>query len=254
MACHRTGVPRRKSTSILWFDIKFDSKINCCDEIISTCCDQLNNCMLRYQRSEYFRWSRKYWRLPISYAVKEAILQYSKRGFSSFILGLKSSKSTDYSSAFIVSNYATSWREKYEENNFHSVDPTVGHALGSLRPLTWSRSTFRSVAECEFYEEASHFGIKTGITFPIHGVSGEFGLISFASDQDLAPRDLLVAAEPLAWLRDIVFDITLRLMSESAQTLKKSPLTPRESECLKWIVMGKTSWEISKILFCWSKC
>ncbi|WDD90208.1 LuxR family transcriptional regulator (plasmid) [Burkholderia sp. FERM BP-3421] len=185
------------------------------------------------------------------YAVKEAILQYSKeRGFSSFILGLKSSKSTDYSSAFIVSNYATSWREKYEENNFHSVDPTVGHALGSLRPLTWSRSTFRSVAECEFYEEASHFGIKTGITFPIHGVSGEFGLISFASDQDLAPRDLLVAAEPLAWLRDIVFDITLRLMSESAQTLKKSPLTPRESECLKWIVMGKTSWEISKILFC----
>jgi LuxR family quorum-sensing transcriptional regulator LasR len=132
----------------------------------------------------------------------------------------------------------------------HLIDPTVNHSLARLQPLTWNRSTFATDVEHAFYEEASRFGLKSGITFPIHGAHGEFGLISFASDEELTQSDLLTAMMPLAWIRDFVFEASLRVMLADVHAPQRSPLTPRETECLKWLAAGKTSWETSRILMC----
>lgn len=171
-------------------------------------------------------------------------------GFTSVLLGLKSSKATHYENALVLTNYPPAWRNLYQQDKLHLVDPTVNHALHHLKPLLWNQANFRTHHECVLYEQAAGFGLKVGITLPIHGTKGEFGLLSFASDYRLTHADMLASVSTLALTRDLVFESGLGLIPSDTQKSCKSPLTPRESECLKWVTSGKTSWEISKILVC----
>jgi LuxR family quorum-sensing transcriptional regulator LasR len=51
----------------------------------------------------------------------------------------------------------------------------------------------------------------------------------------------------LSYLRDIIFETSLRFMAPSAVREKPPSITPRELECIKWCAAGKSSWEIAKI-------
>ncbi|MEJ0002964.1 MAG: LuxR family transcriptional regulator [Pararobbsia sp.] len=173
-----------------------------------------------------------------------------RQGFPSVLFGLKASKAARYDAAWVATNYAPAWRERYEKSALHLVDTTVAHALHRLRPLVWDQRTFKTGAESQFYEEAAGFGLKSGITFPIHGPKGEFGMLSLATDQTFAWDEMQAAVASLSWMRDYVFEISSNFVAGRVQQLTQSPLTPRESECLKWLTTGKTSWEIAKILIC----
>ncbi|WP_185633603.1 LuxR family transcriptional regulator [Burkholderia stagnalis] len=173
-----------------------------------------------------------------------------EHGFTSVLLGLKSNKATNYENAAVWTTYAPAWRKLYQQNKLHLVDPTVSHALHHLKPLLWNQTDFRTHGECVLYEQAAGYGLKAGITLPIHGSKGEFGLLSFASDCRLPRADMLASVSALTLTRDLAFECGLGLIPSDTLKSCKSPLTPRESECLKWLTSGKTSWEISKILIC----
>jgi LuxR family quorum-sensing transcriptional regulator LasR len=105
------------------------------------------------------------------------------------------------------------------------------------------------------YEEASSYGLRSGITYPIHGPNGEFGVISFVSDtlsgkksRRILNHQLLAS---LSMVRDVVFESSLQFLKKPVNTNQQQVrLTSRETECLKWLMEGKSSWEISKILGC----
>jgi LuxR family quorum-sensing transcriptional regulator LasR len=102
------------------------------------------------------------------------------------------------------------------------------------------------------YEEACSYGIRAGVTFPIHGPNGEFGLLCFAADT--APdgaflRDVTHLLPDLALVRDYAFASGVRFCPPPTQEAAPR-LTPRELEVLNWVMVGKSSWEISKITGC----
>jgi LuxR family transcriptional regulator, quorum-sensing system regulator LasR len=176
------------------------------------------------------------------------------QGFDQVLYGMVPSRHTRFEQAFLKSNYSSAWRARYDSNRLAYVDPTVSHCLSSSLPILWKPDTFDGAAPRALYEEACGFGIRVGVTLPIHGPGGEFGVLSFASSAPVqgVEHDMRLAMPALALIRDYAFESSLRLSTPtpapSAEPVPK--LTRRELEVLKWVMAGKSSWEISRITTC----
>ena len=176
-----------------------------------------------------------------------------QQGFEQVLYGAVSSRHARLETAFLRSNYAAKWRQRYDSERLHYVDPTVGHCLGSSVPIVWQPDTFNQPNQRELYEEACGYGIRSGITFPIHGPNGEFGVISFASDT--LPNEKFASAvvhflPTLSLIRDYAFQSSLKFLEARNGDDAVPHLTKRELEVLSWVMVGKSSWEVSKITNC----
>ena len=169
-------------------------------------------------------------------------------GFKKILFGLTENREEGLKSAFLKSNYPPDWRVTYENSNFHLIDPTVSHALTSRLPLVWTSENFIGQKQKEFYEDASGLGLSSGITYPVHGANGEFGMLCFISDNMPEIRFDTLAA--LSLVRDFVFESSAQFTKKRNTLLIDRKLTIKELECLKWIMGGKSSWDISQILGC----
>jgi LuxR family quorum-sensing transcriptional regulator LasR len=174
-------------------------------------------------------------------------------GFNHVLYGMVPSRHAKFENAFLVSNYPRAWRDHYDAHRLAYVDPTVAHCLSSNLPIVWRPEIFHGPAQRALYDEACTYGIRAGVTLPIHGPGGEFGVISFACDVDpdgKFERAIKEAMPDLCLIRDYAFESSLHL-STPKPTLEVAPkLTRRELEVLKWVMAGKSSWEISRITNC----
>ncbi len=155
--------------------------------------------------------------------------------------------------AFLHSNYSSRWRNKYDEEKMGHVDPTVAHCVTKSIPLIWSPDIFAAQKQRDMYEEACCFGLKSGVTLPIHGAKGELGVLCFVSDTQPDSRfakEVQRNIPALSCLRDFVFDSAGIFMAQQNLSVEKIRLTPRELECMKWSAIGKSSWEIAQIQNC----
>jgi len=179
-------------------------------------------------------------------------------GFDQVLFGLVGSRHARFESAFLRSNYSDEWRERYDRNGFAYIDPTVAHCLTSTLPMVWEPGAFAAGSQqASLYEEASAHGIRSGVTLPVHGPQGEFGVLSFASDArpDIAAQRAMIEVLPLLTLaRDYAFASSHRFREEGARLEEgrgAAPrLTKRELEVLQWVMVGKSSWEIARITNC----
>lgn len=173
-------------------------------------------------------------------------------GFDKVLFGMAGSRHARLENAFIQTNYPPKWRERYDAERFAYVDPVVIHCMSSTLPLIWRPELFRSAAQRSLYEEACSHGVRAGVTFPMHGPNGEFGLLSFASEQQpdaRFTREVSGLLPELALVRDYAFASGVRFCPPAAHEAAPK-LTPRELEVLNWVMVGKSSWEISKITGC----
>ena len=183
----------------------------------------------------------------------ELFLIAKENGFDQTVYGVVPNKKMPLENAFLRSNYSASWRATYDAEKLAYIDPTVVHCLKSTIPLIWEPRTFKLPEQKNLYEEACSYGIRSGITYPIHGPNGEFGVISFVSDalsDKKFQRELNHSLANLALIRDYVFESSLKFVVKTDDSESDIHLTLRELECLKWIMAGKSSWEISMILRC----
>lgn len=172
-------------------------------------------------------------------------------GFDQTLYAVLKSKDEPIENAFLRSNYSKEWRTTYDNTNLGYVDPTVTHCMKSTIPLLWTPECFVRPDQKNMYEEATSYGLRSGIIFPIHGPNGEFGMMSFVSEQLSNPtsrKDLMQFLPSLSIIRDYVFESSKKFITTPEEV--KITLTPRENEVMKWTVAGKSSWEISMILNC----
>ena len=173
-------------------------------------------------------------------------------GFEQVLVGIVPSRHARLEAAFLHSNYSPKWRDTYDHERLAYIDPTVGHCMASSLPIVWQPDTFSDVPQRALYEEACGYGIRSGITFPIHGPAGEFGVISFASDDLPGSKfDAAIARTmgTLSLVRDYAFASSLKFLGAASQEAGPH-LTRREREILNWVMVGKSSWEISRITAC----
>ncbi|MGN7980283.1 helix-turn-helix transcriptional regulator [Burkholderia sp. 22313] len=173
-------------------------------------------------------------------------------GLAGVVYGVKKSKAAAFSSAFIQTNLSAKWLQRYEHKQFYRVDPIIDHCMRHKLPLIWDDKTYVTPAQRALYEDAFEHGLRSGIAFPVHGPDGQFGVASFVSSE--ANAGSLFACKKLhaslSMLSDYATETSTAFSASHFNMDGALKLTARELECLTLLGIGKTSWEISRILTC----
>lgn len=155
--------------------------------------------------------------------------------------------------AIFLTNVPSKWTTRYLDEGYYDSDPIVRESAMSRLPTNWTerlRTRTRSSQEDRMFMDALDFGIRRGMSVPIHGPGGEFGLMSLYSEQ--SDREFMKASDAVRHDVHMVsmyfHDAVRRTLGARASIPKPIPLTDREVEILKWTAIGKTAWEIGSIL------
>lgn len=143
------------------------------------------------------------------------------------------------------------WMQAYADHKMLACDPVIQLARKQTLPIYWNRLDerlgFLQEGGMDVMGLAAEFGLRNGITFPLHGAAGETGAISFITSER-ASSDLLLDSSPiLSWMSSYIFEAAIRVVRQGDAD-PQAALTDRETECLFWASEGKTSSEIAHIL------
>ncbi|CAJ1898974.1 LuxR family transcriptional regulator [Aeromonas jandaei] len=145
------------------------------------------------------------------------------------------------------------WVQTYTDNNMLACDPVIQLARKQTLPIYWNRlderARFLQEGSMNMMGLAAEFGLRNGLSFPLHGAGGENGILSFITSER-ASSDLLLESSPiLSWMSNYIFEAAIRVVRLNMQEAPAPEvLTERETECLFWASEGKTSCEIACIL------
>lgn len=173
--------------------------------------------------------------------------------FEQFIYGASIPTSFVKPYLIIISGYPAEWRERYNDEQYIELDPTVVHCAHNHLPLNWS--SIPAVPEPgsqlqRFMDEARDFGLNSGVSFPLHTANGDFAMLSLASPEDHQSSCLrIMESLPFGQLFVAYLHEAVRhVFQQDLLPLSQVDLTDRERECLLWVTEGKTAWETSRIL------
>lgn len=154
----------------------------------------------------------------------------------------------------VISNLPEQWCSLYEQLDYAQIDPAALHCRTHVTPTMWwteaqAEAQSRDPQVATFMDEARSFGIRSGMSFPVHGSAGAWGMLSLSCEQELEiSRSNLERSMPYnQLLSGYVFEAVTRAVVPKRQG-EGQELTAREMECIAWCAEGKTSWEIAKIL------
>ncbi len=176
--------------------------------------------------------------------------QRHQLGFDSFTYALRVPTYFSDSRLVLINGYPEQWVDHYFEEGFNSIDPVMSYCARHIIPIQWQNLTTSDEAGCmRVMNEARDFGLKTGISMPIHSPHGELGVLSLALSHDgKEASEIAVRAMPYVQLIAGHLHEAVRRVSGFVNKVGDYALTAREQECLRWAADGKTSWEIAAVL------
>ncbi|MCK1403855.1 LuxR family transcriptional regulator [Bradyrhizobium sp. 76] len=152
----------------------------------------------------------------------------------------------------LISTYPSSWTAHYLGRRYERFDPVISRAIRHTDPFRWSLGLgprLRSESELELFEEAARYGIRYGITFPIHDNKGVIAALTFATDEPRIDFERSIKKHaPLLHLLAILFHAHAQQLLASDRDVGGTLLSPRELQRLEWYARGKSAWEIGNIL------
>lgn len=142
-------------------------------------------------------------------------------------------------------NYPQEWMDIYLERKYHLIDPIIKQNFSSFNLQYWADTYQCSPPDKEFLSTAEEFGLRSGYTSGIRNLAGNRGgLFSFAG-MELEKHEFFGAI--IEVITPHLYQALERIVCTDRQ--KKVPaLSVREREVLKWVALGKTTWETSVIM------
>jgi DNA-binding CsgD family transcriptional regulator len=149
---------------------------------------------------------------------------------------------------FFFNTWPVEWLLQYQKNDYVRHDLVPMMARISASPFTWLEALDGRTPtgkQREHYEWALGWGIADVFAVPVHYPGGDFGLCVSIADHPIE-NTIERAALQMASLFAHQRCRELGGLSEASST--PTPLTPREVECLRWVLKGKSDTDIGKIL------
>ncbi len=171
-------------------------------------------------------------------------------GFDHFIYAMRVPTQFSESRLVLIDGYPPDWVAHYFEQAFQAVDPVMGYCNRHIVPVEWHKlAMVPGEASQRMMQEAGDFGLKGGISMPIHSPHGELGVLSFATSMPAndAHDATRYAAAYVQIMAGYVHE-AVRRVAELGDSANSQAMTAREQECLRWVADGKTSWEIAALL------
>ena len=142
-------------------------------------------------------------------------------------------------------SYPSEWLELYVINKFAAIDPIVKENFSRYDLQYWQDTYRRHNPQKEFVGLAEDFGLRDGITIGLRNLKGTKGsLISLSSNR----MERSARSEAIIKLAAPHLHNALSRMLKLDGLKKKVALSLRETEVLKWMRQGKSTWDISVIL------
>jgi len=151
----------------------------------------------------------------------------------------------------LISNYPSAWTTHYLERHYERFDPVIIRALSHPEPFEWGLGVGSLAREKsqELFEEAARFGIRHGLTIPIHNDSGPVAAVTFATDERRPQFERTISEHArVLQLMAMYFHVHAQRRIGRNRPVAGAALSPREAECLEWASQGKSAWEIGTIL------
>lgn len=170
-------------------------------------------------------------------------------GFERFLIGTQWFDDNGIPVDKVTSGYPPEWQSIYADRKYAALDPTVGHCQARTDAVVWTEDFFEKSGTLPFFEEARAHGLGFGLSIPVHEARGVKSMISLARDKPISdPREreqLIAAGRVLASCAHVVHR---GLIASEIALSSKPHLSSQESQCLRWVAMGKTSAEIGQIM------
>jgi DNA-binding CsgD family transcriptional regulator len=198
--------------------------------------------------------------VELSSAIQDATYQF---GFSSFHYGAHAPfkpngerarfifDGTEQKHGGVISSYPESWFDRYQSQNYIEIDPLVRHCSRSIIPVVWHQQEQTCNKQVQtMFDEATEHGLVAGATFSVIGKNSELAIFSLSSDRATESEKSNIVAQlgQGYMLLAHIHEAVTRLGLSRNHFTESIVLSKREKECLTWVAVGKTSWEISKIL------
>ena len=147
-----------------------------------------------------------------------------------------------------VETYPDEWQEHYVQKGYDRIDPIIKKSRKHAGAFPWSdvyNDERTTEVERRFFDEAAIFGLKSGISVPLHGPDGGLAIMSFARPSCSELQDKTITYLQLAALH---FHLRVAKFTNWSNSASPPALTRREKECILWVARGKSSWDIGRIL------
>jgi len=148
----------------------------------------------------------------------------------------------------VLLNFPEEWQERYFEMGYDRIDPIIKTCRTRADAFRWSdvyNDGSTTEDERRVFDEAATFGLRSGISVPLHGPDRSFAIVSFAQAWNGELQNRKITYLQFAALH---FHFKVNKFANSSGTESEPGLSPREKECIVWIARGKSSWEIGQIL------
>lgn len=146
----------------------------------------------------------------------------------------------------VDANYPLGWLEHYAHRRFHLIDPIIAENFSRFGLQYWADTYLKTPPPRVFRGEAEAAGLEHGFSYGLQDRSRTGGsLFSFAGPRlPNTARRAMILERILPHLHRV-----LSQLDTGGQLLVQAhPLSGRELEVLKWIGVGKSSWEAGMIL------
>jgi LuxR family transcriptional regulator, quorum-sensing system regulator BjaR1 len=181
--------------------------------------------------------------------VWTALLTFTDRyGFKYGGLADIPSADEDLEDTTLCVSWPAEWRDRYFHENYIQRDPAVLHMSKTSDPYTWIDTLDDpdyTRVQRRIVHEAGEFGMTNGLIVPILGLSSGKAIVSIAGDN----TDLSVREKAEIHLAAIYAHGRIRTLAHPKRRQIIFPaLSRRERQCLQWVAVGKSDWEIGEIL------
>jgi LuxR family transcriptional activator of conjugal transfer of Ti plasmids len=151
-----------------------------------------------------------------------------------------------------MTTYPSSWVEQYCANRYDRIDPVIARSITTTLPFAWSADkvdTKLTNKQKLLLEEASAFGIRHGVTIPIHDRQGKVATLTLAACDSRSAFDARVEQyRHQLHLIAIYLHAQLRKVTPAAISPPRPCLTQRERSCLQWAARGKSALDTAEII------
>ena len=94
-------------------------------------------------------------------------------------------------SPLVITTYPGAWEHRYLDRAYRRIDPVVMRAFSSHAPFHWgTHDTLAGLSkkQLRIFDEAAMFGLRCGLTVPIHDDFGRMSAVTFASRCSMETR------------------------------------------------------------------
>jgi DNA-binding CsgD family transcriptional regulator len=150
-----------------------------------------------------------------------------------------------------VSNTPQAFVEIYKSLDEARTDPVMQRLMTMSIPFIYDQRLYVEAGAGDMWEVQAPFGYCTGIAVGLHLPNDQHFVLGVDRPKRL-PRSEKQLTRMLADLQLLAVhtqSAAQRLLGPTVSDAPKRPvLTPRELECLKWTMEGKSAWAVGQIL------